>query len=180
MSPMAGEKAPVYLNKYGRRGGRGLRPYLITLKVFSVAAVLGGLACVQALLAAGLADAATVRTLYRGVIVPGLLGAVVLGLLLALTIGRPLTRMRWFLVKMLLLGLAAPPLHTYAATRCEAWTAAPQQVEAEAGFRRDLQGLSGAGLLLAMALITLGRTKPRLGQNYATQVHRTSSGETPK
>ena len=176
---MARGSPPVYLNKYGRRGGRGLRPYLITLKVFSVAACFGGLAAGQTLLGTDSIGARGAQMLYRGTIIPGLVGAVVLGLILAFTIGRPLIRMRWFLLKMLLLALAAPPLHAYAAARCRDWAAAPATEAANAPLRRDLQGATGAGLLLAAALVTLGRTKPRLGQNYATQVHRTSTGETP-
>lgn len=165
-------------NIYGRRPGRGLRPYLIVLKVLSVACFLGGSAAVLAvLLASPPADlegwrhrGGSVERVYRAVIIPGLGSALVFGTVLFASIWRAMLRMRWFITKMVLIVVAVPALHVYASSRMlalESLLAQPSP-DLQQALRLCNQMAIGtlAAIVFAVASIVLGRVKPRLGQDY--------------
>ncbi len=166
-------------NIYGRRAGRGVRPYLIVLKLLGVATFVGGLVAVLAVLCAmkegdvqsWRLDAATVRLIFARVVVPGLIAALVFGTLLASSMWRVVIRMRWFATKMVLVVVAVPVLHVYMSTRSAALRGA--LLQSPAGLQRAVvlrnQMIIGTVLALgfAVAAVVLGRVKPRLGQDYA-------------
>jgi hypothetical protein len=166
-------------NVHGRRPGRGLRPYLIVLKILSVAAFFGGLAAVvmgvlfgpEPLDAAGWrADMVLVHRVYAGVIIPGLLAALVFGTLLFVTIWQVMVRMRWFVTKMILIAVGVPALHIYMRSRSvamEALLALPSpDLQQASDLRAEMIAGTMLAMLLAVAAIILGRVKPRLGQDY--------------
>lgn len=170
---------PRARNIYGRRPGRGLRPYLIVLKILSVACFFGGLMAVLAgvLLGAEPQDVdgwrqqvSVVHRIYSYVIIPGVAAALVLGTLLFSTIWQAMIRMRWFVVKMVLVLLAVPALHLYLRMRMLALKATLAQPHPDLSSAADLRDELIAGTLLAIAFavaaIILGRVKPRLGQDY--------------
>jgi len=170
--------APIR-NVHGRRPGRGLRPYLIVLKLLSVATFFGGLIVLlagvfargePADLAAWRAEAELIRRIHLAAIIPGLAGAFVFGTLLLASIWAVLVRMRWFVTKMMLIALAVPGLHALMRSRLlalEALLARPVPDLQQASLIRD-QMTAGtlAAILFAVAAIILGRVKPRLGQDY--------------
>ncbi len=163
-------------NIHGRKPSRGLRPWLLVPKVLSVAALLGGLGALTAIAATSrpttpgqwrLLEAALTH-IYRGVVLPGVLGALVFGLLLLWHHGPGLMlRQRWLQVK---LALAAPIilfLHLESrglilALRHQIASGTPQSTTLH-----HLAWVSGIGLGLLVLVLILGRIKPRLGQNWA-------------
>lgn len=172
-----------YRNVYGRRPGRGLRPWLLIPKCVCAAVFLGGLA---SLLVLGfrppppanqddwlrLAD--VIRRAHTGLIVPALVGALALGVLLALAHPFVFIRMRWLQTKLALIAVCVPALHVYMSHRSIALRAAIARKDfANATLLRE-QLFHGALAVIAFALavIILGRLKPRLGQNFARTLTR--------
>ncbi len=165
-------------NIYGRRPGRGLRPYLIVLKLLSVACFVGGLVSVLAVLLAskptnldGWRDQTQiVERLYRDVAIPGLSSALVFGTLLFAGIWRAMLRMRWFITKMALIVAAVPMLHFYMRSRTLALNfvlAQPSPDLNQASRLWDqVTAATLAAIVFAVATVVLGRVKPRLGQDY--------------
>ncbi|HOW72493.1 MAG TPA: hypothetical protein PKY77_17985 [Phycisphaerae bacterium] len=172
-------------NVHGRRWGRGFRPYLIVAKLLCVAAYVGGLmALLVVVFQAGLPGDAegwrqvgrTVHRAYAWLIVPGFLGATVVGVLLTASMVGPMARMRWFRLKLLLLAVGAPSLHVYLRGRSIAFQSllvAAQDVSGMVAVFRQLLAGTVVGLFLGVALLVLGRVKPRLGQAYGSSVRRT-------
>lgn len=166
-------------NIHGRRPGRGVRPYLIVLKLVSVAMFAGGLTTVLIVVGTTRApedvigwavQASVMRLIYTRVVVPGLVAALLFGTLLAASMLRVMLRMRWFVVKMMLIAAAVPSLHLFMRSRAvllhEALRRSPPDLPLAGSLRVQL--LLGTSLALAFALsaIILGRVKPRLGQDY--------------
>ncbi len=167
-----------YVNVYGRRGGRGARPYLIVLKLICVAGFVGGLLTVLAVALTGPGPTSErdwrervefVGKAFRWVIVPGVTGAEIVGFLLVSSIWRVMIRMRWFIVKMALVLLCMPALHFL----MSGWLSDLRlfaSVTPDLSRAAEVHGrlLAGASLALALgiALVILGRIKPRLGQDY--------------
>jgi hypothetical protein len=166
-------------NIHGRRPGRGMRPYLIVLKILSVAVFFGGLVVVligvllrpEPLDGHGWRDELVlIHRIYVGVIIPGLAAALVFGTLLFASIWRVMIRMRWFVTKMILIFFAVPALHVFMRSRSlavELSLAQPTPDLQQASVLRD-QMVAGTALAIvfAIATIILGRVKPRLGQDY--------------
>lgn len=187
--PLPEKAADKPRNIYGRRPGRGLRPYLIVLKILSVAAFFGGLMVVLIAVlgrpapqnSAGWHDEiALVHRIYIGVIVPGLVAALVFGTLLFASIWRAMLRMRWFVAKMILIAVAVPALHFYMRSRSLAMEAlfaqpAPDLQQASA-LRVQMTAGTVLAIVFAVAAIILGRVKPRLGQNYGRTFGSRQSG----
>ncbi len=177
MRVMSGE-AGKYANIHGRRGGRGVRPYLIVLKVTCVAGFLGGLMTVLAVLWSGphptsgdewRERAEFIGRAFRWVIVPGVTGAEIVGVLLASSIWRVMIRMRWFIGKMALVFVCMPSLHFFMSGRLADLrvfaSVAPDPARAADVHGQLLVGTCFA-LVLGIVLVILGRIKPRLGQDY--------------
>jgi hypothetical protein len=106
---------------------------------------------------------------YRLVIVPGVTGAVVMGVLLFASVWRAMVRMRWFVVKAGLIMVGVPTLHVVLSSRVDRLGQVVCH-EGEAGVRMTLEGqiLAGTAAALTFGIIVawLGRIKPRLGQDF--------------
>lgn len=152
---------------------------MLMLKLCSVATLFGGLIVLLVLvLAPGVPETPEAwreRTelLGRGflrVVVPASMGAILAGLLLTASIWRVLIRMHWFLTKMVMVACGLPALHLFMRTRllalrAEIATESPSVSEAVALWMQLLGGTT-AGAMLVLAVMFLGRVKPRLGQDY--------------
>jgi uncharacterized membrane protein len=166
-----------YRNIHGRKPGRGWRPWLLIPKYSAAAVFLGGLVSLFVLgflppAPTTQADWARLSTLihdaYAFVIVPGLLGALILGLLLALAHPITFIRMRWLQVKLLLLAVFVPTLHVFMSHRSIALrdAVAREDFAAAATLRKELLGGTLTAIAFALLIIVLGRIKPRLRQEY--------------
>lgn len=163
-----------YVNKHGRKPGRGLRPWLLIPKLLSVAALFGGFLAVSVLLHTR--DPATdvqwaeliesVGALFRRLIVPAVFCVVIFGVLLLVQHWRVFLAMRWMRLKLLLLLLALPPLHLTGR-----WLIGEARLALAAGDLERVAELMGRFTLtadlavaaLAMVMV-IGRHKPRLGR----------------
>jgi len=152
-------------------------------KVIGVAMYLGGMTAAVAIVccvspeSAGqwtqLAD--TLRAVFVFAAVPGLLVAIVCGVVLSRMHGGVLWRMRWLRVKMAVLVVAVPVLHLWvsgivAEIRTAAMSDTPDTLDA-ASLDGHLQMLRLALILatvITAAVVVLGRHKPRLGQPIQT------------
>jgi hypothetical protein len=174
------QQAPRYTNIHGRRWGRGARPWLLLPKYAFVSIFLGGLVTMLILgfvqprpetLAEWRRRELLLSHAYVRVIVPGLLGAILMGLLLLSTHFRVFIRMRWLQAKLVLLAVCVPSLHFYMRGKATALHAVLSD-ESRADLTRagELWGDLRLGTLLslcfAVCLVILGRIKPRLGQDY--------------
>jgi len=180
-----------YVNVFGRKGGRGVRPWLLIPKLAAVAGYLGGVMAMAAL--GGMlreADPATAGGLVKAagavfwlVLAPGAAAASLFGLGLLGLHGRALLSMRWLQVKLGLLVAGLPVVELVLLERlgrvrrlAEPLLREPVERGAfdAASMRAEATGLMwaslGVGGLLA-AVVWLGRHKPRLGQNPA-EAHR--------
>lgn len=176
---MPGMSATRYQqNIYGRRFGRGVRPWLLMPKVVFAAVFLGGLVSLLVLgflrprpatAAEWKAQAEIVRLAYMRVIVPGLVGAMATGVLLVIIHGGVLLRMRWLQVKLALIAVFVPTFHIFMAGRSLALREAVARGDFATALllREQLFWGTVATLVFALTVILLGRLKPRLGQNYA-------------
>jgi hypothetical protein len=174
---------PEYENIYGRKGGRGWRPYLLIPKFLFVASFWGG---VLTLLVVGFLgpapktaadwsrEAEFIRNTYHGVIIPAISATLIAGAALASAHLRVFLRMRWLQVKLILIAIFIPAFHLFTASRSLALRDAIGHGDLLSArhLRGQLFGGAIATLAFAFAMILLGRLKPRLGQNYA----RTFSG----
>ena len=168
----------VYRNIFGRTWGRGHRPYLLIPKFCCVAGFLGGLISLFVLAYLRpppathdewLAHANLVSRGFRFVVVPSLAGAMALGLLLLSSHFKVFIRMRWLQVKLVLIGLFVPGLHYLMRNRALAlWEQLePGDDPARAlAVRSQMAWGTLATIAFALIIITLGRVKPRLGQDY--------------
>jgi uncharacterized membrane protein len=168
-----------YVNKHGRRPGRGLRPWLLLPKLLAVSVFLGGLVAALALWLEGgwhrldkadparLALVERVSRLFICVIVPALLAAMTLGLALLLHHGRIMLRLRWLQVKLVLVAIGVPTMHHFMSDRLgQLRRAATEQVWNTAAADHFTWGLVGL-IAWTACLVALGRLKPRLGQNWS-------------
>jgi len=160
--------AAAFVNRFGRRPGRGIRPWLLLPKVIAVMLYAGGLASLLVLWTGGLSPGLA-RRLALCTIVPGAACANVLGLVLLLQHPRVFLRMRWLVVKLISLAVIMPASHLFLATRLAIIRGA-----AESGMPADDAAAQfTCGLVVALAgavwIIVLGRLKPRFGQNPAAR-----------
>lgn len=166
-------------NIYGRRGGRGLRPYLLMAKIVFVATFLGGLISLLVLVLLPAmpqsdegrrAYADALHRAFAMVIIPSLVGAMISGISLLASVWRPLIRMRWLQVKAAIIFACVPLLHTF----MRHWSQTLQTLVAAehpdaatlATCRNHI--IAGTVAILVFGVLTaiLGRVKPRLGQRY--------------
>lgn len=161
------------INRFGRQGGRGLRPWLLLPKVLAVGILIGSVVSILALLLILPRDSvAAERMLYQ--IVVGLLCWVSLPALLVAGLGGigllmlhpvALLSMRWLMVKLILIVILifggylslAWPLHLI-----------EQRISADPRPTAPLWYALMISLTIILAgliaTLLLGRIKPRLGQ----------------
>lgn len=164
----------AYVNKFGRKGGRGLRPLLLIPKVLGVGAYFGGVTAATALAfsthPASIAEfhalADTISRIFLFAAVPGLVVAILCGIGLLIYHGRVFWRLRWFQVKFALVVVSVPVLHLWMSTHVRflrTYDPAETTMPPEGALMWIRGGLVAAMTTGAM-IIVLGRHKPRLGQ----------------
>jgi uncharacterized membrane protein len=165
------------VNVHGRKWGRGLRPYLLIPKLTMVAGFIGGLVATLILVYRAPAPAGPdewrrhldlVHRAFSHVVVPCLIGAMTMGVLLLSCHFAAIIRMRWFQFKLFLVAAGVPCLHVYMYTRMKALIEAvnTDNFSAALALRDDMARGTAAALLFGLLVLTLGRVKPRLGQDY--------------
>jgi uncharacterized membrane protein len=172
-------KPDLPTNMYGRRGGRGVRPWLLVPKVVAIALYVGGLAAVTFIWVGSRYNAMApddarrqwvlnlVGRMMVFFVVPALLIAMVLGVLLLLQHPRVYLRMRWLRVKLLLLLIVIPFGHFWCRTQTLKLRDAGTSIEARnVAASRLSMGLIGT-LIGSIGVVVIGRSRPRLGQNWA-------------
>lgn len=150
-------------NQYGRTWGRGIRPWILIPKYLAVSLLLGGLASVLvlALCSSGQGTAnqdqarQLIRTLFRFLIIPATISSILLGIFLLLQHPRPFLRMRWLILKLILVALITPLSHALLSR------AIHHQIGMGPFLKYPACALTGFVLISI-----LGRLKPRLGQAY--------------
>lgn len=182
--------AKTYQNIYGRRGSRGIRPWLLVPKVIAVGIFLGSLVCTAVVwfahspasggsAASGASSGGNsgglsaiqlvehVSIMFRFLVVPALLMAMILGIMLFLQHPRQFSRLRWWQVKLVTIIIAVPCAHYFMSSRLALLrqAAADQTVNEQAHWQLSVGMVTL--ILGAVWLIILGRLKPRLGQNWA-------------
>lgn len=172
---------PRYENIHGRRPGRGVRPYFLMAKTVLVAALIGGLISLLALIllpSMPVSDEGrrtytdALHRAYTWIIIPSLVGSMAMGLCLLACTGKPLLRMRWLQVKALLIAVCVPLLHSFIRNRSQGLqslldTDGADPATIAALHTRILWG-TAAALMFAVITAMLGRIKPRLGQRYGS------------
>jgi len=167
-----------FVNQHGRRPGRGLRPWLLLPKIIAIAVALGGTAVVCLLFltldatdhAVTMAQARTVMRVLTWLVVPAVVLAVVLGAGLVMLHGPILLRMRWLMVKLIVMIVCIPPLVGVTLSQAR-WLieADPATNSGYPGAAAGLGAISSGGAVVVWAIIiVLGRHKPRLGQPVTT------------
>lgn len=171
--------AEVHTNRFGRKPGRGLRPWLLLPKTVAVCLYIGGLAAALVhWLTSGFMslDAIDPRRqmivdqigrLFVFLVVPALILTLGFGAALLLQHPRVFIRMRWLIVKLLILANTIPAGHLFLSSRLsmlrEASAARVPDDAVAWQFTCGLAAVLGLSILVAV----LGRLKPRLGQNWA-------------
>jgi hypothetical protein len=168
-----------YENRFGRRGGRGWRPWILLPKVIAVGLSVGSLAAVLLVWfgsdfsSLDKADPrrlwvlGTIGLLVRVLVVPSLLLAVIFGVVLFLQHPRQFIRMRWLVVKLATLAVLLPGAHFFLYWRAVLLRdAAARQVADNAAATQFGWGFVIV-LIVLVWVVSLGRLKPRLGQNWA-------------
>jgi hypothetical protein len=167
-------------NTYGRKRGRGARPWLIAAKLIGVIGLLGGLASLAALgffgprpetLEGWRLIKAAMRAIFFPVMFAGIIITVSAGLTLWLQMPGTFLRMRWFRLKALLLVVAIPTLHLWARGRVMAFYHGLDAAQTDPAALADLPDLWGrvaqaylTALIVFFAIAMIGRIKPRLRQ----------------
>lgn len=180
----------AYINQFGRRPGRGIRPWLLIPKVIAVALYIGGLGAVLVFWLTsnfstlGKQDPQRlfilnqINHLMVYLVVPSFLLAMVSGILLLLQHPRQFIRMRWLQVKLLALAILIPSAHSFCSSRMALLRSAYNgHTVNDTAARQFTWGLC-LTLLGSITIVILGRLKPRLGQNWANAYRPSSSAET--
>jgi uncharacterized membrane protein len=172
-----------WINRFGRRGGRGFRPWILLPKVLALGLYTGSVAAALLLWLTSGHDALpvgdprrllainTVSRLVFALAIPALLMTLLLGVGLLLQHWRAFLRMRWMRIKLLSIMVLVPLSHALASSRLSRLREAfAQRADDDAASRQFALALAVA-LLAAAWVIVLGRLKPRLGQNPAHSYH---------
>lgn len=168
--------ARTYVNVFGRRPGRGIRPWLLIPKVLAVAVYLGGLAAATFIWISGGYTALPAGDPRRAwlldlvgqlmvlLVVPALLAALTLGALLFLQYPGTFLRMRWIRTKLLTLLILIPAGHFW----CRAQTQVLRDGQATAERQMIAANRLSTGMSATLAgsvfVVAIGRLKPRFGQ----------------
>ena len=174
-----GETGKEYVNKHGRKAGRGLRPWLLIPKVLAAGTYLGILVATAAMwfmengniaAGAGMDQRQIVEFLsvmFRFVVVPVLLVALIFGVLLFLQHPMVFLRMRWLQLKLMLIVIFVPLSHFFMSSRLGILREACIEQKPWGGAENETSFGLIVVVLVTMLIIFLGRQKPRLGQNWA-------------
>lgn len=167
------------INKHGRKGGRGIRPWLLMPKVLAVGIWLGGLLCGLGVALKARATAVesnkpvaseyleALHTIFVGVAVPALLLAIIFGITLFFQHPKQFIRLRWFQVKVVIVAIAVPVSHfVMSAIMLDLRAAVAAGQSGVDEITRFAIGLAIVFIVFAFIAL-LGRLKPRLGQNWA-------------
>lgn len=183
-----------YQNVHGRRGGRGLRSWLLMPKVLGAGAYFGGLLAAAAIIgnfyASGAAAGATgeaeaeawrqlantLRPIFLFVAVPGLIVTIAFGIALLWHTGWVLWRMRWMKLKTAIAVVSIPLLHLFMSGRLAQVRSGEDSAAAMAQFNVGL----GVAIAVAAALIFLGRHKPRLAQPVTPKRSKPAAADEPR
>jgi hypothetical protein len=162
-------------NQSARRGGRGLRPWLLIVKVIGLIFFIGGLASMAVLGVLGPRPETLEgwRTL-RAVVHTGVLRCVLPGALLAIACGVALflrhpgmfLRLRWFRLKAVLLIVATPGLHFWSRGRVRGLdeALAAGRLDEVSQRWREVATSFVVAVVIYLAIVAIGRFKPRLGE----------------
>ena len=166
--------ASPIVNRFGRKPGRGIRPWLLLPKVIAICIYVGGLASVLGMLIASgfasmdVSDARrelvlnVVSRLMVFLVVPALLIAMMMGIALFCQHPKEFSRMRWWRLKMLLLFVVIPTSHFFCRSRFTLLRDASDRIVSTSLAHQLMWGLAGA-LAGSVLIFILGRIKPRLG-----------------
>ena len=175
----------AYVNQYGRKPGRGIRPWLLIPKVLGVAVYFGAVSAAAALAwlwpdgsleeTRQLANA--VRFIMVFCAVPGLIVAIFAGIGLFMQHPAVFCTRRWWGVKMLLLLVGIPLLHYYTRDVVQSLRIY-QNLPLHPHRVMLLRWLLTAAASMMVVIIFLGRYKPRLGQPVAAVARQKQSKET--
>ena len=155
-----------------RRGGRGLRPWILMPKVLCVCVALGSLVTGLALWLSGQSPRSAglmeiEHRIFSQIMAPAILGAIFFGLLLLLQHPRVFVRLRWLQIKLAVVAIFLPVVHVWVSS---------QLMELSNPDRKGDGATFVAWLYITVItlvlLIVLGRQKPRLGQNWAHDFRR--------
>jgi uncharacterized membrane protein len=142
---------------------------LLLPKVIAVAVCFGSLAAALYLWTTGDGEAATlglVSNLLARVTAPALIAAAGLGALLMVEPGmKVMLRQRWLQVKLLALSVGIPGMWVWIARAL--WRAQPGGAVVDRAAWWNVTAALAVALAASLAVIVLGRHKPRIGQNWA-------------
>lgn len=174
--------ATKHINMHGRKGGRGIRPWLLIPKYLCVSVYFGSLVAMAVLLAMGDGPTFDVDLAIRAIgffmtIPAGVLSAV-FGVLLLLQHPQAFLRMRWMQAKLLVVSMVLPGLELCGIWYYRGLVASHDTWEngqlsyfiwrdGEHDLRWLLYIVVGT-IVAAICAIVLGRLKPRLGQRVKT------------
>lgn len=178
-----------YVNRFGRRPGRGWRPWLLLPKVIAVAMWTGGLA-VAVFIAwhvpasppapTGAVDAAHAELnllshLFAEVLGPAFVAALVLGIGLLFQHPRIFLKARWCQIKILLIVSTLPACGVLG-HRSLAHLQTIQLPGDQWLFDVDmLRWTLTISLIASILILIIGRLKPRFGQRYGEPNQKRSS-----
>ncbi len=176
MPPMS----ETYRNIHGRRATRGLRPWLLIPKVLGVACYFGGLVAILLLYIHADRGSLGFKAFQRSasvlafwVLLPGATVAGICGLGLLLQHPRQLLRMRWVRLKLLLLFAVIGPMELAAwyllQTMKTSHVPGGPPDFGQLGFHLTFLVAMLWLIAFTIAVIVLGRQKPRLGQPVAAR-----------
>lgn len=161
-------------NRFGRKGGRGLRPWLLMPKIVAIAVLLGGLVAIAVLIETSprqthdenQAVYAHVMRLFQWMVVPGALVAMACGVGLAAMHGTVMFTRRWMVVKLCVIVVGGALLWVLLSFHLdhigrEMSVGDPDGPRGPWGMLALLCEVAAVGLV---GIIWLGRHKPRLGQ----------------
>ncbi len=160
-------------NIHGRKGGRGIRPWLLIPKVLSVAVYFGALVTMLAMGLAGPEPRHEIMlAILERVALPAVTAAVFFGVALWVMHFKALWRTRWLRFKLIALLVGLPILHLWIRSLLISIVEFP-----DIGREHAISVVMRVGLLIVwvVGIIWLGRHKPRLGQKVkpARQPHPT-------
>jgi uncharacterized membrane protein len=165
----------AYINKFGRTGGRGIRPWLLIPKIFSLVTYVGGFCAVLVLWIASdftslaMGDPRRALILHQVsrilvfLIVPAALTTILFGILLLLQHPRVFLSRRWMQVKLIALLTVIPTCHFYARSQYTQIKITTEKSVSDAAAGRFQLSIVAA-IAGSAVVIVIGRLKPRLGQ----------------
>lgn len=166
-------------NQFGRRPGRGFRPFFLLPKLVAISLSIGSLAAIFVVwLGSGIRwlSPDDLRRLWLlniigrvvcYVTVPAVAASVLFGVALLLQHPRQFIRMRWLIVKLVIVVAFIPSGHLFLQSRMELLRNAYMQGAAPGTIEVQFSWGLAAVLAVCILVAILGRLKPRFWQNWA-------------